>query len=122
MPDCWGNLLTLLQGLKEFLGDCLWVSYDMINPDDEFGRMMQRNLSAAGFRLPGLIAFPSTARQVRDASNPSASFAVHGRDPFATGEQPKQEERFKHGGFEVCQSQDMHRIYQEFIPQDDIPR
>jgi O-methyltransferase involved in polyketide biosynthesis len=109
----------LVQSLKGMFEDLLWVSYDMVNPDDEFGRVMRRNLSAAGFRLPGLLAFPSLRHQVtfEVAAGVAVLGAVLTRRSWCV-----QEERFKQAGFEACGSQDMHRIFHEFIPQEDIPR
>ena len=44
-------------------GSCLWLSYDMINPSDSFGRMMCRNLAERGIRVPGITDFPTLAHQ-----------------------------------------------------------
>ena len=49
--------------LVELLGQTItrgiWCSYDMINPGDTFGLMMQQNLRGAGYHIPGFIDFPS---------------------------------------------------------------
>jgi tRNA wybutosine-synthesizing protein 4 len=37
----------------------LWVSYDAVQPNDVFGRMMHSNLVDAGFAIPGFRAYPS---------------------------------------------------------------
>lgn len=44
-------------------GDALWLTYDMINPDDVYGRNMIRNLQAVGFQIPGLTDFPTLEDQ-----------------------------------------------------------
>jgi hypothetical protein len=37
----------------------IWCSYDMVNPQDAFGKMMVRNLTTLGpFSLPGLLELP----------------------------------------------------------------
>lgn len=37
-----------------------WISYDMINPFDPFGKMMRSNIElAGGYRIPGFTDFPS---------------------------------------------------------------
>lgn len=37
----------------------IWISYDMINPNDRYGQMMVTNLSQSGYALPGFIDFPT---------------------------------------------------------------
>lgn len=40
-------------------GSAMWVTYDMISPGDRYGQMMIRNLTAAGFSIPGIHDFPT---------------------------------------------------------------
>ena len=49
--------------LQHHLTSCVWASYDMINPDDSFGKMMALNLRDAGFHVPGFKDFPSLESQ-----------------------------------------------------------
>eukprot|EP01039_Chlorochromonas_danica_P003766 gene3766-4116_t len=39
--------------------EALWVSYDMITPNDRYGQMMVRNLQGAGFHIPGMLDYPT---------------------------------------------------------------
>lgn len=43
------------------LYDAAWITYDMINPTDAFGRTMSSNLKLAGFQVPGFHYCPSNA-------------------------------------------------------------
>jgi len=39
-----------------------WLSYDMFNPTDTFGKMMRSNIeSSAGYKIPGFTDFPTLA-------------------------------------------------------------
>ena len=49
-----GDLLT---------GHAVWVSYDMVNSQDVYGRMMFRNLTGAGFTVPGFSDYPTLESQ-----------------------------------------------------------
>eukprot|EP01038_Epipyxis_sp_PR26KG_P006040 gene6040-8316_t len=49
--------------LIESLHNMVWLSYDMINPNDAFGKTMKRNLANAGHYTPGFIEFPSLSSQ-----------------------------------------------------------
>lgn len=56
------------EGICRALGDMVeqdsvWVSYDMINPDDRYGKIMVQNLTAAGFHIPGITDFPTLAAE-----------------------------------------------------------
>lgn len=44
-------------------GEALWVTYDMINPDDMFGQKMRSNLESMGFNVPGLLEYPDLHAQ-----------------------------------------------------------
>lgn len=43
--------------------NCSWISYDMINPTDMFGRTMLSNLRLARFDVPGFVDFPNLEAQ-----------------------------------------------------------
>ncbi len=53
----------LVQGVSSITQDALWISYDMINPSDSFGKVMVENLKAAGHRVPGLLEYPTLESQ-----------------------------------------------------------
>lgn len=40
-----------------------WITYDMIGPDDAFGRTMTRNLQSARLNVPGFRDFPTLKHQ-----------------------------------------------------------
>ena len=46
-------------------GDLAFVNYEMINPDDQFGRMMVENLENRGCQLLGIHDCPSTETQMQ---------------------------------------------------------
>jgi hypothetical protein len=50
--------------ISDKVTEAAWVSYDMVNPNDRFGRVMLENLRAAGHRVPGLLDFPTLEQQV----------------------------------------------------------
>lgn len=53
---------SLGTALVSFFGDTsvAWLSYDMFNPTDTFGKMMRSNLeSSAGYTIPGFTDFPT---------------------------------------------------------------
>lgn len=43
--------------------DALWLTYDMITPNDVYGKNMIRNLQNVGFEIPGLKDFPTLEDQ-----------------------------------------------------------
>ena len=43
--------------------DVIWFSYDMINPNDIYGKQMSKNLTLAGFQIPGFHDFPTLHHQ-----------------------------------------------------------
>lgn len=52
---------------KEFsavLTDAAWVTYDMITPNDVFGRTMLKNITTARFKIPGFVDFPTLEAQI----------------------------------------------------------
>ena len=48
--------LNIIRELGSLLTDAVWITYDMLNPLDRFGITMQRNMDAAGFRVPGILS------------------------------------------------------------------
>lgn len=48
---------------KILLHNSIWVTYDMINPYDIYGKHMIKNLEAVGFAIPGIKDFPTLANQ-----------------------------------------------------------
>jgi hypothetical protein len=54
----------LCSSFASMLSEACWVTYDMINPTDIFGRTMLRNLTNAGFNVPGFTDFPTLDRQI----------------------------------------------------------
>ena len=55
------NLATELAQLMQ--SEALWMTYDMINPNDVYGRNMIKNLQTVGFQIPGLKDFPTLEDQ-----------------------------------------------------------
>ena len=55
----------LCSAFSTHLTDAVWVTYDMINPNDAFGKVMQSNLRAAAFSVPGFTDYPSLQAQER---------------------------------------------------------
>ncbi len=53
----------LVKSISNITSNSLWVTYDMINPTDSFGKVMVENLQAAGHRVPGIIDYPSLDTQ-----------------------------------------------------------
>lgn len=72
-------------------GDALWATYDMINPNDVYGKNMIRNLQSAGFDIPGLKDFPTLEEQ---------------------------KNRFLLTGWEAANSCSMRYYYDKLLPQD----
>lgn len=54
---------ALLSTMCSTFTSSVWVSYDMITPDDPFGRTMIQNLASAGHKVPGLLDYPSLDAQ-----------------------------------------------------------
>lgn len=71
----------------------MWMTYDMINPQDAYGQMMVKNLRSAGFSLPGFIDYPSREAQVQRFQSWTAAY-----------------------------SQDMLKIFRFFLPEEDKER
>lgn len=51
--------------LSSILGEAAWITYDMISPNDIFGKTMIKNLTAARFSVPGFLDYPSLEAQIR---------------------------------------------------------
>jgi len=49
----------LLEWCAQFAESSAFVAFDMINPEDSFGRMMLQNLASSGLRLPGMEGCPT---------------------------------------------------------------
>jgi len=57
-------VLELCSNLNQILyHHTLWFSYDMINPNDIYGKQMLKNLTLAGFKIPGFQDFPTLSDQ-----------------------------------------------------------
>lgn len=54
----------LCKELSLMLKDAAWVTYDMITPNDIFGKAMLRNITSSGFRIPGFEDYPTLDTQV----------------------------------------------------------
>jgi O-methyltransferase involved in polyketide biosynthesis len=54
--SCRNLCRTVMQGLLR--GSAVWVSYDMVNVGDRYGQVMLRNLTQAGYKVPGFVDNP----------------------------------------------------------------
>ena len=57
------HCFDLLQTLAHHFHDAAFISYDMLNPNDRFGYIMQQNIAYAGYNVPGFHDFPSLESQ-----------------------------------------------------------
>jgi tRNA wybutosine-synthesizing protein 4 len=55
--EACGKLLSTLSSFLQ--ADATWITYDMVNAGDPFGRTMLKNLQAAGYSVPGFEQNPS---------------------------------------------------------------
>jgi tRNA wybutosine-synthesizing protein 4 len=55
--------LSLCFSLASFFQEAMWLTYDMISPDDRFGQVMQQNIATAGYVVPGFFDFPTLESQ-----------------------------------------------------------
>lgn len=89
-------LISLFSEVLDPSTPALWMSYDMVHPEDTYGQMMRRNLRQAGFLLPGFESCPTPEAQC---------------------------ERFlSHSGWTEAHSQDMLFIYQNILDEVDKDR
>ena len=61
-------------------GDLVYVNYEMINPNDQFGRMMVENLEARGCQLLGIHSCPNLEAQqqrIADLASSRSKTLVH---------------------------------------------
>lgn len=89
------DTVHLIQKLSSHLKYGVWLSYDMLNPNDSFGKVMYRNITHAGFQLPGFISFPTLESQ---------------RD------------RFTANGFDIANSCSMLQAYNNIISKEEKQR
>lgn len=52
---------SLLRFLSDYLPDAACLAYEMIRPDDAFGRQMRANLESRGLRIPGIDGCSDTS-------------------------------------------------------------
>ena len=57
------HCLDLLQTLSHSFNNAAVISYDMLNPNDRFGSIMQQNIAFAGYCVPGFFDFPTLESQ-----------------------------------------------------------
>lgn len=50
---------SLIKEFSKSIQESFWITYDMLNPNDIFGQTMLRNISCAGYEVPGFTDFPS---------------------------------------------------------------
>ena len=55
----------LCSSLGSALQDATWITYDMINPYDAFGKVMATNLRSAGYKVPGFTEFHDLNHQMK---------------------------------------------------------
>jgi tRNA wybutosine-synthesizing protein 4 len=94
------SVTALCKGLadrfrQEAAAQALWVSYDMVNPHDAFGKVMRRNLGDGGINVPGFTDFPTLQAQG---------------------------ERFTHYGWEGASSITMATVFRDIISPRDRQR
>jgi O-methyltransferase involved in polyketide biosynthesis len=84
---------ALLQELSNSFPRSTIVNYEMIKPDDAFGRVMISNLRSRGCELPGCFAFPSLASQA---------------------------ERFRAAGWQSVSAKDMLDVYENVLDRSKV--
>ena len=56
--------LNLCSELLQYIqSNSIWITYDMINPNDMYGKSMIKNLQNSGFFIPGIQDFPNLNEQ-----------------------------------------------------------
>lgn len=63
----------LSTALLESFTNVAWASYDMLYLNDAFGRVMRDNLESGGFKVPGLLDFPTIESIVNRYNNAGCS-------------------------------------------------
>ncbi|KAG8467094.1 hypothetical protein KFE25_000410 [Diacronema lutheri] len=91
-PDAGSALLRFLAG---YLSDAACLAYEMIRPDDAFGRQMRANLEARGLRIPGIDGCTDTRAH---------------------------EARFAQCGWSGCRAVDMLHWYEHVLPRAERQR
>lgn len=91
-PEAGSALLSFLAG---YLADAACLAYEMIRPDDAFGRQMRSNLESRGLRIPGIDGCADT--QAHEA-------------------------RFAACGWTGCQAVDMLHWYERVLPHGERQR
>ena len=71
------------------------LTYEQINPFDNFGNVMIQNLKQRGCPLLGIVKYPDLKSQ---------------------------EQRFKNKGFSICTAVDMLNIYNNYLSKEDVKR
>lgn len=54
---------SLCNKLGSILTQAVWITYDMVTPEDAFGKTMVKNLKSASFDVPGIIDYPTLVSQ-----------------------------------------------------------
>lgn len=85
----------LVCDISNFVQEAVWVSYDMTNPHDPYGRMMQHNLATAGIHVYGLTDYP-TFQSLSD--------------------------RFVNCQWDKCETHSMLKLYERLVDKDDRNR
>ena len=55
----------LINAFASSISNVAWVTYDMVNPMDSFGKTMCKNLRDAGFNIPGFLEYPTIESQIQ---------------------------------------------------------
>jgi O-methyltransferase involved in polyketide biosynthesis len=87
-------------------GEALFALFEMITPDDAFGRVMMQNLRLRGCELYGMSAYPDPSAQKRRCLEPAA---VGGRSAAAGGD--------AHRGWTAATAGNMLVAYEHFVDQ-----
>ena len=91
-PEAVRGLLGFVAGR---FAQAVFVDYEMFNPFSSFGKMMVKNFKERGVPLVGIDNF---------------------------GSLPQIEQMYLDGGFDTCKAVDMHTIFTQYLPQQEIQR
>ena len=58
------SISFLISTFYQIFPCCAWLSYDLINLSDSFGKVMIRNMAAAGINIPGALFFQSKQNEI----------------------------------------------------------